>query len=127
MMPFEAGSNAMHGKFTFKSLDKRIRAIRSAIDAETESWIKDGKRAFEARDRVAENLQFQFAQCQQAMNSSAGGNTLTTVTFEMEKDNPFLWTLVSNHLSAQPNHSQAFGFLSSYLSVMWWLANLYVG
>ena len=92
MMPFEGGTNAMPGLFNYKSLDTRIRKIRAAIDAETEEWISEGKRAFEARDRVAENLQFQFSQCQQSISS--GPNTLT-VTFEMEKDNPFLWTLVT--------------------------------
>ena len=91
MMPFEGGTNAMPGTFNYKALDTRLRRIRAAIDAETEEWILEGKRAFEARDRVAENLQFQFSQCQQSISS--GPNTLT-VTFEMEKDNPFLWTLV---------------------------------
>ena len=99
----------MPGKFNYKNLDTRIRKIRAAIDAETESWIQSGKRAYEARDRVSENLQFQFTQCEQASNASS--NALT-VTFEMEKDNPFLWTLVSpQHIS----HSSPLYLLVSYV------------
>jgi ubiquitin-conjugating enzyme E2 Z len=92
-MPFEGGSNSMHGKFSYKSLDKRIRKIRTHIDLETDRWIQEGKKAYAAGDRAAENLQFQFSQCQQGVSSSGGSST---VTFEMEKDNPFLWTLVTH-------------------------------
>ena len=112
MMPFEGGTNAMPGQFNYKSLDTRIRKIRATIDAETEEWILQGKRAFEARDRVAENLQFQFSQCQQGISS--GPNTLT-VTFEMEKDNPFLWTLV-----LLPPDKQSV-FLPMPLYLLWWV------
>jgi ubiquitin-conjugating enzyme E2 Z len=82
----------MHGSFNYKSLDWRLRKIRAAIDAETEHWIQEGKKAYAAGDTAAENLQFQFSQCQQGVSSSGGSST---VTFEMERDNPFLWTLVT--------------------------------
>lgn len=93
-MPFESSGNGMRGNFRYSELEARLRKIREAIDEESESWITKGSQAYELHDRVASNLHFQFEQCQQYFSNSPNG---TTITLEMEKDNPFLWTIVLPH------------------------------
>jgi ubiquitin-conjugating enzyme E2 Z len=90
-MPFESTGNQMKGSFKYKELETRLRKIREAIDEETESWVAKGSKAFANHERVASNLQSQFNQCQQYFSNNPHGVTLT---FEMEKDNPFIWTVV---------------------------------
>lgn len=90
-MPFESGGNAMRGKFMYKDLETRLRRIRETIEEETQTWITEGAKAFQTSDRVASNLKSQFDQCQLYFSSSPKGITLT---LEMEKDNPFVWTMV---------------------------------
>lgn len=93
-MPFESVGNGMRGTFNYSDLETRLRKIRESIDEEAECWIMKGAKAFQLHDRVASNLQFQFEQCQQYFSNSPNG---TTVTLEIEKDNPFLWTIVPSN------------------------------
>ena len=90
-MPFESGSNSMRGKFAYKDLETRLVKIRETIDEETQSWVTQGAKAFQIGDRVASNLKSQFDQCHLYFSSSPKG---ITITLEMEKDNPFVWTMV---------------------------------
>src|SRR5271169_3204855 len=90
-MPFENIGNQMKGSYNYKDLATRLRKIRDAIDEETQSWIIKGTKAYELHDRAAVNLKFQFDQCQGYFAKNPNG---TTVTLEMEKDNPFVWTVV---------------------------------
>lgn len=90
-MPFESTGNQMRGTYNYKELEERLRKIRSSIDEETQSWVVKGAKAYESHERVASNLHSQFEQCQQYFSTNPQG---TTITLEMEKDNPFVWTLV---------------------------------
>jgi len=91
MMPFEGGENAMRGSFQYTDLFNRLRKIREQIDAETQSWIEKGVKLHSQNDRVAANLSMQFDQCLQYFSTNPNG---VTITLEMEKDNPFVWTMV---------------------------------
>jgi len=91
MMQFEGGDNNMRGKFQYAALETRLRNLRTQIDAETEFWIALGKKAHENLDRVAVNLSSQFEQCQSYFATNPNG---VTITLEIEKDNPFVWTMV---------------------------------
>jgi len=75
----------------YKNLETRLRKIRDAIEEETQSWVAQGTKAFQSNDRVASNLKSQFDQCELYFSSSPKG---ITVNLEMEKDNPFVWTMV---------------------------------
>lgn len=105
MMPFESSGNQMRGCYQYKDLEIRLRKIRDAIEEETQSWIVKGAKAYEVHDRVASNLKFQFDQCQGYFEKNPNG---TTITLEMEKDNPFVWTVViPPHPPSLPPHSNA--------------------
>lgn len=95
MTQFESSGNQMKGTFKYKDLEQRLRKIRQKIDDETQSWITNGAKAFANHDRVALNLHFQFGQCKQHFSTNPNGITLD---FEMEKDNPFVWTMVGSFL-----------------------------
>jgi ubiquitin-conjugating enzyme E2 Z len=100
IMPFEGNINSMKGKFTYKDLETRLRKIREVIDDETQTWIAQGVKAYQGNDRIASNLKSQFEQCRLYFDSSPGGITLT---LEMEKDNPFVWTMVHPSLPVVNN------------------------
>jgi ubiquitin-conjugating enzyme E2 Z len=90
-MPFEGGGNGMNGHFCYTKLEERLKAIRTAIDEETQMWIDSGRKAHENSERVASNLKHQFEQCKQHFERNPGGVTLA---LDMERDNPFVWTMV---------------------------------
>jgi ubiquitin-conjugating enzyme E2 Z len=89
---FENAENKMRGRFQYAELEKRLRSLREKIDAETQSWIQAGEKAHKNLDRVAINLAFQFDQCKGHFSRSPNG---VNIALEMEKDNPFVWTMVS--------------------------------
>jgi ubiquitin-conjugating enzyme E2 Z len=92
-MPFEATGNGMQGTFKYQDLEKRIIDLRKALDEETESWIQKGAIAVKNYETIASNLQHQFHQCSNHFSKNPNG---ITITLEMEKDNPFVWTMVYN-------------------------------
>jgi ubiquitin-conjugating enzyme E2 Z len=92
-MPFESTGNGMQGKFMYQDLEKRIINLRKALDEETESWIQNGAKAVKNYETIASNLQHQFHQCSNHFSKNPNG---ITITLEMEKDNPFVWTMVHN-------------------------------
>jgi ubiquitin-conjugating enzyme E2 Z len=90
-MPFESTANGMHGKFDYHDLEKRLCIIRKTLDEESRVWIEDGLKASQNHETIASNLNHQFQQCQAHFEQDRKG---VTVTLEMEKDNPFVWTMV---------------------------------
>src|ERR1700724_2120482 len=99
MMPFEGQGNGMTGQFCYVKLEERLKAVRKAIDEETQHWMNIGKKAHENQERIASNLLHQFEQCRSHFSTNPGG---VTVNLEMEKDNPFGWTIVPTPLENNP-------------------------
>jgi len=104
-MKFESTGNIMRGLFAYDKLELRLRKIKKLIDEETESWILNGKKQDTNYDRISSNLKAQFDQCTQYFSKNPNG---TTVTLEMEKDNPFVWTIVPPLLPL--THLSEFGY-----------------
>src|SRR5579859_5848498 len=90
IMPFESHGNEMSGKYDYKSLETRLRTIKTHLANEAESWAVTGRNPAKS-PAIAANLQLQFDQCTNYFGASPNG---VTITLEMEKDNPFVWTLV---------------------------------
>ena len=87
-MPFEGSTNTMEGKFNYTELERRLKNIKKALDAETESWAAEGSTA-KARDTtVSVNLQRQYEQIVESFKQ-----TDTPHNLELEDDNPFVWIL----------------------------------
>jgi hypothetical protein len=78
----------------YKDLETRLRKIPETIEEETQSWVIQCANAFQTSDRVASNLKSQSDQFHLYFSSSPRG---ITITLEMEKDNPFVWTMVPPH------------------------------
>lgn len=91
MMPFESHGNGMKGMFCYAELEERLKAVRKAIDNETEMWCQQGQKSHENTQRVESNLKHQYEQCQEHFSKTPNG---ITITIEHEKDNPFVWTIV---------------------------------
>lgn len=87
-MPFEGGSNSMDGKFNYPSLEKRLRKIRAALDAETEKWATEGLSAKNKDTTVPVNLSRQFDQIKESFKRDDIPHNV-----ELENDNPFVWIL----------------------------------
>ena len=87
-MPFEGTSNTMEGKFNYTELERRLRNIKKALDAETESWAVEGLAAKVKESTVAVNLQRQFEQIVESFKRSDIPHNL-----ELVENNPFVWIL----------------------------------
>ncbi|KAI1810783.1 ubiquitin-conjugating enzyme [Poronia punctata] len=87
-MPFEGHGNTMDGKFNYTELEKRLRAIKAALDAETEKWATDGMSAKVKDHTVAVNLTRQFEQVKEFFKKTDVPHNI-----ELEDDNPFVWLL----------------------------------
>ncbi|KAK3372513.1 small conjugating protein ligase-like protein [Podospora didyma] len=87
-MPFEGSSNTMEGKFNYTELEKRLRNIKKALDAETEGWATEGMAAKTKDTTVAVNLQRQYEQVVESFKRSDTPHNL-----ELLDGNPFVWML----------------------------------
>ena len=88
-MPFESiGSNIMEGKFVYHDLERRLKAIKAALDAEPLQWAKDGLEAVAKESTVAVNLQHQFDQVSAHMKRMDMPHDVT-----LEDGNPFVWII----------------------------------
>lgn len=87
-MPFEGSSNTMEGKFNYTELERRLRNIKKALDAETAAWAVDGLAAKAKETTVAVNLQRQYEQVVESFKRSDIPHNL-----EFEDENPFVWVL----------------------------------
>lgn len=87
-MAFESPSNnSMEGKFNYDELEKRLKAIKTALDLEAASWIVDGAMAARKETTIAVNLKRQFDQVNSFFKGSDMPHAVT-----LENDNPFEWT-----------------------------------
>lgn len=87
-MPFEGSSNTMEGRFHYTELDRRLRNIKKALDAETQSWAAEGLAAKAKDSTVAVNLQRQFEQVVEYFRRAELPHNV-----ELEDKNPFVWTV----------------------------------
>lgn len=87
-MPFEGASNSMDGKFNYTELEKRIRRIKAALDAESERWASEGASPRMKDTTVAVNLSRQFEQIKESFKRSDVPHSV-----ELVDGNPFVWNL----------------------------------
>ncbi|KAK0733883.1 small conjugating protein ligase-like protein [Lasiosphaeria miniovina] len=87
-MPFEGSSNTMEGKFNYTELERRLRNIKKALDAETESWATQGLEAKANDTTVSVNLTRQYEQVVESFKRSDTPHNL-----ELLDNNPFVWLL----------------------------------
>lgn len=87
-MPFEGASNVMDGKFNYTELERRLRHIKSVLDAETEKSAMEGLQPKIKDGTVAVNLARQFEQVRDSYKSSDVPHSV-----ELEDGNPFVWNL----------------------------------
>ncbi|ESZ89753.1 ubiquitin-conjugating enzyme E2Z [Sclerotinia borealis F-4128] len=88
-MPFEGGGNTMEGKFNYTELEKRLKFIRTTLDAETAHWATEGLLLQKKESSVAANLQSQFEQVVESYKR----NKTVTLDVELENKNPFVWII----------------------------------
>jgi ubiquitin-conjugating enzyme E2 Z len=84
---FEFGGNKMDGTFNYASLAKRLEAIKTAIDKETNDWATESSSWISHLNSISGNLKRQFEQVREYYNESNTG----VVDIELTDDNPFLW------------------------------------
>ncbi|KAF9542374.1 hypothetical protein EC957_002109 [Mortierella hygrophila] len=85
--PFEFGGNKMDGSFNYASLAKRLEAIKTAIDKETNDWVTESSSWISHLNSISGNLKRQFEQVREYYNESNTG----VVDIELTDGNPFLW------------------------------------
>lgn len=89
LMPFECGGNGMEGKFNYSELERRLKVIRTTLDAETVDWAAQGMLLQQRESGLAANLQRQFEQVVESYKK----NSLVTLDLELERKNPFVWNV----------------------------------
>ncbi|KAI0022200.1 UBC-like protein [Xylariomycetidae sp. FL0641] len=87
-MPFESSSNSMDGVFNYTELERRMRAIKAALDAEPEQWAAAGLSTRVKETTVYVNLARQFEQIKESFKRNDVPHNL-----ELEDGNPFTWCL----------------------------------
>ncbi|KAK9249076.1 ubiquitin-conjugating enzyme/RWD-like protein [Lipomyces tetrasporus] len=90
IMPFEYGGNQMGGKFSYHELERRMNAVKAVIDAEAETWVKQGAEATKNDEGISASLQLQFDQTYQHFLGKFEG----TVMLELIENNPFCWRMI---------------------------------
>lgn len=88
-MPFECPGNGMEGKFDYTELERRLRLIRTTLDAETAMWAQEGAVQKKKESGIAVNLQRQYEQVVEAYKR----NKNVTIDIELEDKNPFIWLI----------------------------------
>ncbi|GAP86185.1 putative ubiquitin-conjugating enzyme [Rosellinia necatrix] len=87
-MPFEGVSNAMDGEFHYDDLERRLRRIKTALDAESEKWATEGELTKNKGTTVPVNLTRQFDQIKESFKRDDVPHNV-----ELENGNPFVWIL----------------------------------
>ncbi|KAH7022614.1 ubiquitin-conjugating enzyme/RWD-like protein [Ilyonectria destructans] len=88
-MPFESpNSNSMDGRFNYAELERRLRNIKTAIDAEPLVWAEEGLASKARESTVAVNLQHQFEQVVESFKRSDMPHDVF-----LENGNPFIWMI----------------------------------
>lgn len=85
-MPFEGANNIMDGKFNYADLERRLRNIKKALDAEVEDWAAQGLTQKVRESTVAVNLQRQYEQIVESFK-----RTDTPHNVELVDNNPLVW------------------------------------
>lgn len=86
-MPFESpNNNAMDGRFNYTELERRLRTIKAALDAETLRWAEEGRTSKAGESTVAVNLQHQFDQVSAYLKRGDMPHSVV-----LENGNPFVW------------------------------------
>ena len=88
-MPFECTGNGMDGKFNYTELERRLKFIRKALEAETTRWAEEGLISKKKETGVAANLQRQYEQAVEAYKRDSS----VTLDIELMDKNPFIWTI----------------------------------
>lgn len=87
-MPFEGSSNSMDGKFNYTELERRLRNIKRALDAELVAWTQEGPIVKAKESTVAVNLQHQFDQVVETFKRNDIPHDI-----QLEDGNPFVWVV----------------------------------
>ncbi|KAI5209136.1 UBC-like protein [Aureobasidium subglaciale] len=87
--PFEYGNNEMRGKYAYASLKTRLQRIWSCLEAEKDTWARDGKKTLANEHGTAMNLQHQFDSLRKHYTQNNG----PSVELSLVDANPFVWTL----------------------------------
>ncbi|PKS06629.1 hypothetical protein jhhlp_007379 [Lomentospora prolificans] len=87
-MPFEGSSNTMDGRFNYSELERRIRNVKKALDAELEVWAVEGAKESAKEGTIAVNLQNQFQQVVEAFKADDIPHHV-----QLENNNPFVWVI----------------------------------
>ncbi|KAM0255420.1 hypothetical protein ACHAQJ_005788 [Trichoderma viride] len=88
-MPFESpNANSMDGRFNFTELERRLKAIKAALDAETLRWAEEGRTSKAGESTVAVNLQHQFDQVSAYLKRGDMPHSVV-----LENGNPFVWLI----------------------------------
>jgi ubiquitin-conjugating enzyme E2 Z len=88
-MPFEMPQgNSMEGRFNYPELERRLKSVKAAIEAETQTWAEQGVNAKEKESTVAVNLQHQFQQVVESFKRSDMPHNVY-----LEDNNPFVWVI----------------------------------
>ncbi|PHH89030.1 hypothetical protein CDD83_6727 [Cordyceps sp. RAO-2017] len=88
-MPFEApGTNSMDGRFNYSELERRLKEIKAALDAETAEWAAEGLVAMAKEKTVSVNLQHQFDQVSASLKRGDMPHVVT-----LQDGNPFVWVI----------------------------------
>ncbi|KAH8129538.1 hypothetical protein ACSS6W_006592 [Trichoderma asperelloides] len=88
-MPFESpNTNSMDGRFNYTELERRLKAIKAALDAETLRWAEEGRTSKAGESTVAVNLQHQFDQVSAYLKRGDMPHSVV-----LENGNPFVWLI----------------------------------
>ncbi|KJZ76618.1 hypothetical protein HIM_03954 [Hirsutella minnesotensis 3608] len=88
-MPFESpGNNTMDGRFNYPELERRLKNIKAAIDAETKQWTEEGSAEMAEETTVSVNLQHQYDQVSAYLKRGDMPHVVT-----LENGNPFVWIM----------------------------------
>jgi ubiquitin-conjugating enzyme E2 Z len=88
-MPFESAGNCMDGRFNYTELERRLKLIRTTLDAETERWAQEGLSSKSKESSVAANLQRQYEQVVESYKRDKS----VTLDIEIVDKNPFVWAI----------------------------------
>jgi len=87
-MPFEGSSNSMDGKFNYTELERRLKNIKNALDAELETWAEEGRQSKTNESTVAVNLEHQYSQVVESFKRHDIPHDV-----QLENGNPFVWVI----------------------------------
>lgn len=88
-MPFECSGNVMDGRFNYTELERRLKLIRTTLDAETAQWAVEGLASKGKESSVANNLQRQYEQVVETYKR----NQSVTLDIGLVDGNPFVWAI----------------------------------